>query len=301
VGACRSLQTHHVPFAVVTKKNLAALDRYQVLVLPDVLMMDDEELAAVRRYVQIGGSLYASFRTSIQKPDGTFRREFGLADLFGVSLAGPMDPALNFFSPAGDEFRKWINPQDHLIHFGGQLPVTIRNAKVLATRTKPYTDPGRGEPFGKTFSSIHSNPPGPAGTEPALVAGTFGKGRVVYAAGALEAMEHEVNQEVFAGIIETLLHRPRWIRVRAHRAFEVTVFDQPERKRLVVSFLNTNPEFAGVKLPVEFEVRAPEGSTPAKVMKLSSREAVAFKRDGQYAQVAAEGIDTFAMFAVEYQ
>src|SRR5207302_872978 len=86
-GACKKLQEAHVPFGVVTRRQLDKLERYRVVVLPNVLRLDDDELEALRAYVAAGGTLYASRYTSLTETRGVRRDDFGLADVFGCSFA----------------------------------------------------------------------------------------------------------------------------------------------------------------------------------------------------------------------
>ena len=51
MGAARSLQEMHIPFAVANKADLARLDRYRVILLPDVLVMFHQEVHAFRDFV----------------------------------------------------------------------------------------------------------------------------------------------------------------------------------------------------------------------------------------------------------
>jgi hypothetical protein len=302
LGACRSLQTGHIPFTVVTKRNLADLAKFKVLVLPDVLIMDAAEIEAVRTFVKNGGGLYASARTSIQQADGTPAENFMLADVFGVTLQKDRFPGLTFFTPAADQTRQWIWPQDHMIHFEGQLSIQTA-AQVLMTRTLPYTDPLKGEVFGHTFSSIHSNPPGPAGNEPALVVNQYGKGKVVYCAGAMEAVNHDVNRKVFQNLIRMLSNEPELIRLTAHEGFEVTVFNQPDRKRLRVSFLNSLPELAQVPSNVKMELRIPPGvkEKTLRLVRLPDRQVIPHTVKDGYVHAVIPDVSIFAMVALEFE
>lgn len=70
------------------------LDRYQVVILADQAALSDAELERVRAYVKQGGRLLASGTTSLFDEAGCRRSDFGLADVFGVSLG--RDPGLPF-------------------------------------------------------------------------------------------------------------------------------------------------------------------------------------------------------------
>jgi hypothetical protein len=64
------------------------LARYRALILPNVAILSDRQCQQLREYVHSGGSLMASFETSLYDEDLKPRADFGLADLMGVSKAG---------------------------------------------------------------------------------------------------------------------------------------------------------------------------------------------------------------------
>jgi hypothetical protein len=82
-GAVRALARAHLPFGIVTREALSRLGKFRLLILPDLLRMDEEEMQAVRAYVLAGGRLYASRFTSLATTGGQCLDDFGLADLFG--------------------------------------------------------------------------------------------------------------------------------------------------------------------------------------------------------------------------
>ena len=299
-GSCRTLKEDHIPFNIVTRKNLTDLKKYQVIVLPDVLVMDEEEVEAIKKFVKEGGALYASFRTSIGKIDGTASGDFMLADLFGASIAADAEDDLTFFTPRDDRFKNWIAPQDHLIHCVGQVPIEVNTADVLATKTPPYTNPTKGEIFGNTFASIHSNPPGPVGTEPALVINKFGAGSVFYAAGALEAVDTNINRHVFTEIIHLLLQKPCWFEVQANKALEVVLFKQHDKKRMLINLIKSNEELVGVPLQLQLIIRVPQGYAASRLIRLPENETVSCNLVKDYAEISMPIVDGFAMFALYY-
>jgi hypothetical protein len=64
------------------------LKKYRALLLPNIAMLSDRQCEQLRAYVRGGGSLVASFETSLYDEDLKRRADFGLGDLFGVSRAG---------------------------------------------------------------------------------------------------------------------------------------------------------------------------------------------------------------------
>lgn len=64
------------------------LSKYRLLILPNVAMLSDRHCEQIRDYVKSGGSLMASFETSLYDQNLQRRDDFGLADLLGISKAG---------------------------------------------------------------------------------------------------------------------------------------------------------------------------------------------------------------------
>ena len=64
------------------------LSKYRALLLPNVAMLSDSQCRQIRDYVRSGGSLMASFETSLYDENLTPRSDFALADLLGISKAG---------------------------------------------------------------------------------------------------------------------------------------------------------------------------------------------------------------------
>jgi len=64
------------------------LKKYRALLLPNVAMLSARQCEQIRDYVRAGGSIMASFETSLYDENLKPRAEFGLADLFGISKAG---------------------------------------------------------------------------------------------------------------------------------------------------------------------------------------------------------------------
>jgi len=77
-------------FDFVHEDNLAPenLKRYRALLLPNTALLSDSQCAALRAYAGAGGSLLATFETSMYTERNQRRGDFGLADVFGIHKAG---------------------------------------------------------------------------------------------------------------------------------------------------------------------------------------------------------------------
>jgi hypothetical protein len=101
-GAFRAALEEHLPLTLVNDWDLTARDlsRFGVLILPGSAALSDAQVAAVRAFVKAGGGLVASSEASLCDEIGRPRKDFALADLFGVSYQGR--PAAPLKRPALD-------------------------------------------------------------------------------------------------------------------------------------------------------------------------------------------------------
>ncbi|HLH08321.1 MAG TPA: beta-galactosidase trimerization domain-containing protein, partial [Terriglobales bacterium] len=65
-----------------------ALKRYTALILPNVALLSDAQCEQLRAYVSAGGSLLATFETSMYDENNRRRENYGLAEVFGIHRAG---------------------------------------------------------------------------------------------------------------------------------------------------------------------------------------------------------------------
>lgn len=89
-GLYHALIEARIPNDIVHEDLLeeSGLDRFRVLILPNVACLSDKQCAQIRRYVERGGSLIATFESSLRNERGELRQDFALGDLFGVKAAG---------------------------------------------------------------------------------------------------------------------------------------------------------------------------------------------------------------------
>jgi hypothetical protein len=77
-------------FDFVHEEKLAPEDlkKYSALLLPNTALLSDQQCRQLRAYVEAGGSLLATFETSLYTDRNERRADFGLADVFGIRKAG---------------------------------------------------------------------------------------------------------------------------------------------------------------------------------------------------------------------
>lgn len=74
-----------LPFDIIFDRHLNDLGKYKVLVLANQDALSDEQIAAIRSYVENGGGLVATENSSLMTEWRLRRPQFGLADVFGIA------------------------------------------------------------------------------------------------------------------------------------------------------------------------------------------------------------------------
>jgi hypothetical protein len=113
-GMYHALLENRIPFEMVNASLLDAehLQPFKLLILPNIATLSDSQCDQLRQFVNNGGSLLATYETSLYDGEGKQRKDFGLSDVLGVSydqsVEGPMqnsylrlrqDKATNRFHP----------------------------------------------------------------------------------------------------------------------------------------------------------------------------------------------------------
>ncbi len=93
LGMYHALVEARIPFEMVHDRLLdpERIAGFRVLILPNIAALSDRQCEQLRAYVRRGGSLVATYETSLYDEWGAPRKDFGLAELFGVSFAGRVE------------------------------------------------------------------------------------------------------------------------------------------------------------------------------------------------------------------
>lgn len=135
LGMYHALVEDRMPFDVVNDQLLDEehLQNYKLLILPNIAALSDAQCEQLRQFVQKGGSIVATFETSLYNEEGKPRSNFGVSDLLGVSydkgVEGPMknsylqlknDPQTKQFHPV----LKGLENAPRIINVVHQVKVT---------------------------------------------------------------------------------------------------------------------------------------------------------------------------------
>jgi hypothetical protein len=247
LGAFRALFEKHWPVRVLNEYDLEDADLHgvRVLVLPNVACLSDRAAEVIRRFVAAGGGLVATFETSLYDADFKRRPDFALADLFHAQYVAThpvaqrtdnlaltltsRHPIVNDPLILGKQNTSWRNPdgpppeQGPLALIASAAEVKAREGgEILATYDLPGRSPTR---------------------YPAIVASSYGKGRVVY-------FPASVDKGMFfypdTYMRQMLANACRWaagetsppVEVAGPLILAATFRRQPEAKRTIVHLLN---------------------------------------------------------------
>jgi len=92
-GMYHALIEARVPFEMVNEHYLDAqhIDHFKLLILPNIAALSESQCQQIKNYVDRGGSIIATFETSLYNENGEKRNDFGLNDLLGVSFNGEVE------------------------------------------------------------------------------------------------------------------------------------------------------------------------------------------------------------------
>lgn len=164
LGVYQALIEARIPFEMVHDQLLAAphLQPFKTLILPNVAALSDGQCQQIRNFVKGGGGLVATFETSLYDEQGNKRPDFGLADLFGLHLAGALEgPLKNSYlfvekDNAYPELLFGLEGAGRLIYGVYRLPVEMDSPmdRPPLTFVPPYPDLPMEEVYPRTLHSL---------------------------------------------------------------------------------------------------------------------------------------------------
>lgn len=312
LGMYQALLEARLPFEFVHDGLLDAerLRPFKLLVLPNISCLSDRQCHQLREFVRQGGSLLATYQTSLYDEEGNPRKDFGLADLFGARLVtrsiGPMNNSY---------MRLERGPEGTPLHpllegFEGAERIVNTVHRVGATPTSPLPSkpltlipPFPSLPMEELYPRVERT------DTPLVFLREFGRGRVVYFPGDLDRSFWELLIEDHARLLRNAFHwalnEPPALVVRGPGLLDVTFWRQ--KNSLTVHLVNLSTvmtmrgylrEFIPLP-PQEVRVRLPDGARARQVKLLVAGQTVPLREDNGMLVVTVPRIEAHEVIAVD--
>ena len=244
-GWYHALIEARAPFEMVHDRLLDAehLASLKTLILPNIVALSDAQCAQLRAFVERGGGLVATHETSLGDEWGVKRKDFGLADLFGVSFTGrtegPMHNAylrLEHDTAPGHPLLAGLEDAPRIIHGVTRLDVTPRSPFPAPPLTLIPSYPDL--PMEKVFTKT------PRTDIPQVFLREVGAGRVVYFPWDIDRTFWEIldvdHGKLLRNAVAWATNEPSVVTVVGRGVLDVTVWRQKES--LTIHLVNlTNP------------------------------------------------------------
>jgi hypothetical protein len=247
LGFYQALVEARIPFEMVHDRLLDAghTDPFRTLILPNIAALSVEQCAQLRQFVERGGSLVATYETSLYDEWGVRRRDFGLADMFGLSATGPAEgPLRNSYlqiekdSRTGEYHPLLAGLEDagRIINGVHRIPAQPHERGLYAPLTLIPSYPDL--PMEKVFPRV------PKTDIPGVTASQIGKGRVVFFPWDIDRTYWEVlsldHGKLLRNAVTWATDEVPVVRVQGAGLLEVTVWTQ--KQSLTVHLVNlSNP------------------------------------------------------------
>jgi hypothetical protein len=276
LGFYQTLIEARIPFEMVHDHLLDAahISQFRTLILPNIAALSPAQCKQLTQFVEQGGSLIATYETSLYNEWGVRQQNFGLASLFGASYAGKTEgPMLNSYLTLNKEnsgqfhpLLKGLENSARFINAVNQVSITTAENGSSPLQVVPtYPD----LPMEEVFPRSDSN------GQPGVVVRPAGKGRVVYFPGDVdrtfwETLNYDLGR-LLRNAVLWATNEPAPLTVEGKGILDVSIWIQ--KNSMTAHLVNlTNPMM--MKGPVreiipisaqKIAIKIPEGRTIKQV------------------------------------
>jgi hypothetical protein len=309
-GIYHALIEDRIPFEMVNDRLLDEqhLKDYKLLILPNIAALSDVQCDQLRKFVNRGGSLLATYETSLYDEEGKPRTEFGLSDVFGVSYShdveGPLqnsylrlkrDPGTNSFHPV----LKGLEDAYRIINGTHRVNVTAKgDFSSPVTLIPTYPDLPMEDVYPRNADTDIRE----------LYLRESGKARIAYFTGDLDRTFWQIQSldhgRLLKNTIRWALNEEPMVNVRAPGVIDVTTWRQ--EKSVTVHLVNlTNPMMMKgpfrelIPVNAQVDIRIPENMKVSGVKLLLRGEKVNYKIDNQVISVSIPQIEDHEIIGID--
>jgi hypothetical protein len=246
-GAHKAMVYEHIPYGVVLEENatLATLQRFPIVMLPNVGILSGKEVALLRRYVEEGGKLLVTAQSGLLDRTGQPLAESALSELIGAKVKGRLESVDNWVrlsgsGPALSRSSADIRTNWPFLVKGPAVVYEPTTATPLGILLKPHRTTRQME--GKEGTDWPMSADAPVG--PAMLLNAVGRGTVLTFAASPDfatASAHHIVEarRLIRNAVRLLNPTPR-VEITAPAHVETVVTDDAASRTLRIHLLGYN-------------------------------------------------------------
>jgi hypothetical protein len=311
LGMYHALVESRVPFELIHEALLTPerLDQFKLLVLADAAALSNAQCQAIRDYVARGGSLLATFASSLFDEKGRRRQDFGLTDVLGVSFTGRIDGPMqnSYLSLDADP----ATGRRHPILDGLEGTPRIINGvfRIDARATTGFPSPVTLIPTYPDLPMEDVYPRVPHTSTRELYLRDLGRSRIVYVPWDIDRTFWDVmcvdHLRLLQNAVRWAANEPAPVEVEGPGLLDVTMWRQPDS--MTVHLVNlTNPMMLKGPLrealpigPQRARIRLSAGTKARRVQLLTAGTEPAVQTTGETLVVTIPSIEIHEVIAID--
>jgi hypothetical protein len=309
-GTYHALTESKIPFEMVHESYLTDqkyLSAFKTLILPNIACLSRDQCEGLKAFVKAGGGLVATYETSLYNERGNQRENFGLAELFGVDLAGPAEgPMKNSYLRLEMDTKHPVltgfTDTERIVNGNARLPVTenVSFPEKPLTLIPAYPDLPMEEVFPRQDHTGIAE----------LYLRSYGAGRTAYFPWDIDSLFWDQfildHLRLYSNTLDWVTQEERLLTLKGPGIFDTAVWKQ--EKSITVHLVNmTNPMCMQGPLrellpsfPQELTLVLPEGIKPAAVKLLSTGKPVQYKLEGRKLSLTVPSFPDHEIVAVDF-
>ncbi|MGA2328893.1 MAG: alpha-amylase family protein [Bryobacteraceae bacterium] len=289
------------------------LKKYSALILPNIAALSDEQAAQLRKYVEAGGSLLATFETGLFDRDGKPRADFAVGDLFGIRRAGErqgaLGTALSPFRGHGDlsSFYCHIERKHEILSGfegttllpGAEYYIPVRaSSDPIMTVVPPYP----GHPPEMVY------PRTPHTNIPAIVVSEKGRSRLVYFPGDIDRSCWKTGHTDISLLIQNsvrwILRNQTPVTVTGEGMAEVFAWEtEPGFAIHILNYNNPNLTYGWLRRhypigPQTVRLQLPDGVRISRAELLRAESGLSYKQTGRTVEFVIPRVKDYEVAAL---
>ena len=310
-GIYHALIEDHLPFEMVNDRLMGEehLKPYKLLILPNIAALSNSQCDDLKKFVENGGSIVATYETSLYDEEGKPRSEFGLSNLFGVaygkSVEGPLQNSYLRLKPdaTSGKFHPVLkNLEDAYRIINGTHRVNVSaqgNHPSPVTLVPTYPDLPMEDVYPRTGDTDIRE----------LYLREIGKGRVAYFTGDIDRAFWQVmsvdHGTLLKNTIRWALNEDPIVSVKSPGVMDVTTWRQ--EKSMTVHLVNlTNPMMMKgpfrelIPVDAALEIQVPKNEKVRDVKLLLRGEKVDFKSNNGIVVLSVQKIEDHEIIGIDF-